>query len=50
MLGWIRDARINLKTGLIVIALALTVRAGVVYVSLRDVVPAELTQPMEEGR
>ncbi len=50
MLGWIRDARINLKTGLIVIVLALTVWAVVIYVNVRDFVPEELTQPIEEGR
>jgi hypothetical protein len=50
MLGWIRDARINLKTGLIVIALALAVWALVVYVNVRDFVPEELTRPIEEGR
>ena len=50
MLGWIRDARINLKTGLIVIALALAMWAVVVYVNLRDFVPEELTQPTEAER
>ena len=50
MLEWIRGARINLKTGLIIIALALAVWAVVVYVNLRDFVPAELTQPDEAPR
>lgn len=50
MLEWIRGARINLKTGLIVIALTLLVWAAVVYVNLRDFVPEELIQPSEEGR
>ena len=51
MLEWIRGARINLKTGLIVIGLALALWAAVVYVNLRDFVPEELTtQPTEEGR
>lgn len=50
MLGWIRDARINLKTGLIVIALALALWAVVVYVNIRDFVPEELTQPTEAER
>ena len=50
MLGWIRDARINLKTGLIVIAIALAMWAVVVYVNLRDFVPEELTQPTEAER
>jgi len=50
MLDWIRGARINLKTGLIVIALALALWAAVVYVNIRDFVPEALTQPTEEGR
>ena len=50
MLEWIRGARINLKTGLVIIALALAVWAVVVYVNLRDFVPDELTQPVEEPR
>lgn len=50
MLEWIRGARINLKTGLVIIALALTVWAVVVYVNLRDFVPDELTQPVETPR
>lgn len=50
MLDWIRGARINLKTGLIVIGLALALWAAVVYVNLRDFVPEELTQPTEEER
>ena len=50
MLEWIRGARINMKTGLVIIALALTVWAVVVYVNLRDFVPDELTQPVEAPR
>ena len=50
MLEWICGARINLKTGLVIIALALTVWAVVVYVNLRDFVPDELTQPVEAPR
>lgn len=50
MLEWIRGARINLKTGLVVIALALALWAAVVYVNMRDFVPEELTQPTEEER
>ena len=50
MLEWIRGARINLKTGLVIIALALTVWAVVVYVNLRDFVPDELTQPVQAPR
>lgn len=45
MLGWIRNARVNLKSGLVIIALALAVWAVVVYVNVRDFVPEELTQP-----
>lgn len=44
MLKWIRDARIDLKTGLIVIALALAVWAVVIVVNLRDFVPEEFTE------
>jgi hypothetical protein len=50
MLGWIRNARIDLKTGLVVIALALAVWAVVVYVNVRDFVPEELTRPTEAPR
>lgn len=50
MLEWIRGARINLKTGLVIIALALAVWAVVVYVNLRDFVPDELTPPTEAPR
>ena len=50
MLGWIRNARVNLKTGLVIVALALAVWAIVVYVNVRDFVPEELTQPTGTGR
>jgi len=50
MLEWIRNARINLKTGLFVVAIALALWAVVVYVNLRDFVPEELTQPTEAER
>jgi hypothetical protein len=50
MLGWIRNARIDLRTGLVVIALALAVWAVVVYVNVRDFVPEELTRPTEAPR
>jgi len=50
MLEWIRGARINMKTGLVIIALALAVWAVVVYTNLRDFVPEELTQPVEAPR
>lgn len=50
MLGWIRKARIDLKTGIAIILIVLAVWAVVVYVNLRDFVPEELTQPTEETR
>ena len=50
MLGRIRNARINFRTGLVIIALALALWAVVVYVNIRDFVPEELTQPREETR
>lgn len=50
MLGWIRNARINFKTGVVVILIALAVWAMVTYVSIRDFVPEELTQPKEGSR
>jgi len=50
MLGWIRNARIDWKTGLVVIALALAAWAVVVYVNVRDFVPDEFTQPTESTR
>ncbi len=50
MLEWIRGARVNAKTGLVVIALALAVWAVVVYVNMRDFVPDELTRPVEAPR
>ena len=48
MLGWIRNARIDLKTGLVLIALALAAWAVVIYVNIRDFVPEEFTQPTTE--
>jgi hypothetical protein len=50
VLGWIRNARINLRTGIVIIAIALIAWAVVVYVNLRDFVPEELTQPTESTR
>ncbi|MDX1747609.1 MAG: hypothetical protein R3324_16865 [Halobacteriales archaeon] len=50
MLGWIREARINFKTGLVIIAIVVAVWALVVYVNVRDFVPDELTQPVGETR
>lgn len=45
MLKWIRGKRFDLKTTVLVIALAVAVWAVVVYVNLRDFVPEELLQP-----
>ncbi len=50
MLGWIRNARIDMKTGIVIIALALAVWALVVYVNVRDFVPEEFTQPSQPSR
>lgn len=48
MLDRIRNARIDLRTGIVVIAIALAVWAVVVYVNLRDFVPEEVTQPTRQ--
>lgn len=50
MLKWIRGARLDMKTGIVVIVLTLLVWAVVVYVQVRDFVPEELTQPVEAPR
>ena len=50
MLDWIRNARIDLRTGIFVIVLALVVWGVLVYVNVRDFVPEELTQPTEAPR
>jgi len=47
VLKTIRNARINLKTGLFILALALIMWAMVVYVRVRDFVPEELKAPVE---
>jgi hypothetical protein len=44
LLKWIRGARIDLKTGLVIIGLALAVWAVVIFVNLRDFVPEEFTE------
>jgi hypothetical protein len=49
MLNWIRNARLDWKTGVVIIALALAVWAAVVYVNVRDFVPDEITQPNRQG-
>lgn len=50
MLGWIRNARIDWKTGIAIILIALAVWTVVVYVNVRDFVPEELTRPTEGAR
>jgi hypothetical protein len=45
MLKWLRGARVDWKTGIVVIVLALAVWAFVVYVGVRAFVPGEITQP-----
>lgn len=50
MLEWIRNARIDWRTGIFVIVLALLVWGVMVYVNVRDFVPEELTQPSESTR
>jgi hypothetical protein len=47
MIRRIRAARVDLRTGILIIALALLVWGVVAYVRIRDFVPAELTQPAE---
>lgn len=47
MIGKIRGARINLKTGLFILALALLMWAMVIYVGVRDFVPDDFTEPVE---
>ena len=45
MLDRIRNARVDARTGIAVILLALLVWGVVIYVNARDFVPEELTQP-----
>lgn len=45
MLDFIRNARVDFKTGVVVIVLALAIWAVMIYVNMRDFVPDELTQP-----
>ena len=44
MLKWIRGKRLDLKTGIIIIVLALVAWAFVVYLNIQNFVPVELTQ------
>ncbi|HSW29606.1 MAG TPA: hypothetical protein VLH75_09020 [Longimicrobiales bacterium] len=45
MLRWLRNARLDLRTGIVIIALALLVWGVVTYVRIRDFVPEELAEP-----
>jgi uncharacterized membrane protein len=47
MLRWIRGARLDLKTSVVLLALALLMWAVVVYVNVQDFVPEEFTEPVE---
>ena len=47
MLTRIRNARVDLKTGIIVLVLALLMWAVVAYARIRDFVPEEYTEPVE---
>ena len=49
MLKMIRDARIDFRTGVVVIVLALAAWAAVVYLNARDMVPAEFREPPAES-
>ena len=44
MLKWLRGRRLDMKTTVIVIAIALLAWAMVVYVNVRDFVPEELAE------
>ena len=50
MQKWIRSKRLDLRTTVFVIILALLAWAMVVYVNVRDFVPEELTAPLEAPR
>ena len=50
MLKRIRDTRFDLKTTVIVLAIAGLVWAAFIYVNIRDFVPEELTEPVEQPR
>jgi hypothetical protein len=47
VLKWIREARLDFKTGLFLLVLAVIMWAVVTYVGIRDFVPSELTEPVE---
>jgi hypothetical protein len=45
MLRQMRAARVDLKTGILILALALIVWGIVAYVRIRDFIPPELSEP-----
>lgn len=47
MLRWIREARLDFKTGVFVLVLAVIIWAVFAYVRVRDFVPPELKEPVE---
>lgn len=49
VLKMIRDARIDFRTGVVIIALALAAWAAVVYLNARDMVPAEFREAPAEA-
>ncbi len=49
MLKWIRDTRFDLKTTVIVLVIAGLIWAVFIYVNIRDFVPEELTEPVEQS-
>lgn len=44
MLKWLREARLDFRTGIVLLALALLVWGGVMWVRIRDFVPEEFRQ------
>ena len=48
MLKWIRDTRFDLKMTVIVLVIASLIWAVFIYVNIRDFVPQELTEPVQE--
>lgn len=49
MLKWIRNARLDFKTGLVVIVLALVLWGIVSWARIRDFVPEEYKEPEPEA-
>ena len=50
MLKWIREFRLDLKTTVVILVIALIGWAFVIYSNIRDFVPDELTEPAGETR